>query len=270
MQTKKSALKTRRRARVRRITPFKVTAIAALVFLAGVCVGVATHYLASMQAPKAAYPITFTGENYREASSSIAAVRPDGLGIIATLTVRIGPGDGRILVDTRPLVGFDFQYSHWIAVKVAAELTNTLLDNDGVGLQGANVLFIVSSRVGEVEIQAVDGSSAGAAATIATVAAIENKKVKEDVIITGTIGEDHKIGLVGGVAAKAKAANDNGAKHFLVPKGQYVEVYEQVGMFTVVRHKPISYLQNYAAQQGWQVQIQEVATIEEAAALMLE
>jgi predicted S18 family serine protease len=223
-----------------------------LTFLAGVCVGVATHYLASMQI-KAAYPITFTGENYREASGDIAAVRSDGQGIIATLTVRIGPGDGRILIDTYPLIGFDFQYSGRIAVKVAAELTNTLLDNDSVGLQGAYVLFMVSSMVGEVEIQAVDGPSAGAAATIATVAAIENKRVKGDVIITGTIGEDHKIGHVGEVAAKAKAANDIGASLFLVPEGQYD-----------------SYLQNYATQQGWQVQIQEVATIEEAAALMLE
>ena len=253
MRAKKSASKTRRRARVRRITPFKVAAIATLVFLAGVCVGAAAHYLASVQTPVAASPITFSGENYREASSNIAAVRSDGLGIIATLTVRIGPGDGRILIDTYPLIGFDFQYSGWIAVKVAAELANTLPDNDGVGLQGAYVLFIVSSRVGEVEIQAVDGPSAGAAATIATVAAIENKRVKGDVIITGTIGEDHKIGLVGGVAAKAQAANDIGASLFLVPEGQYD-----------------SYLQNYATQQGWQVQIQEVATIEEAAALMLE
>lgn len=269
MRRKKSALKTRRRARVRRVTPFKVAAITILVFLAGVCVGAAAYYLASMRA-KAAYPITFTGENYREASGNIAAVDSDGRGVIITLTVRVSPGDGFILASTDPLVGFDFQYSHRIAVKVAAELTNTLLDNRGMGLQGANVTFFVSSEVGEVEIHAVDGPSAGAVATIATVAAIENKRVKEGVIITGTINEDHKIGFVGGVAEKAKAANDTGASHFLVPKGQHVEVYEQVGMFTVTRLKPISYLQNYATQHGWQVQIQEVATIEEAAALMLE
>lgn len=267
MRTQKPVL-TRRRGRARRVTLFKAATIATLAFLIGACVGTTVYRLGGMRPhPK---PVAFFGENYREASGNIAAVRSDGAGVIANLTVRVSLGDGRILVDTHPLIGFNFQYSERIAVKVAAELTNTLLDNDGVGLHGANVLFIVSSKAGEVEIHAIDGPSAGAAATIATVAAIENRKMRGDVIITGTINEDHKIGFISGVAAKAKAANDAGVRLFLVPKGQYVEVYEQVGMFTIVRHRPISHLQNYAAQQGWQIQIREVTTMEEAAELMLE
>ena len=240
--------------------------VAALAFALGLCFGAAWPYLLKSSG-EAAWP----AENVQEASIHIAAVRSDGLGVICNLAVQISPGDGRIWIDTHPLVGFDFQYADRTAVKVASEITGLALDADGVGIKEADIHFVISTISGEnMEIQAIDGPSAGAATTIATIAAIENKKVKDNIIITGTVREDHQIGLVGGVAAKAKAANDAGIDLFLVSEGQYIEVYERVGFFTVVRHEPISYLQNYAQEHGWNVEIQEVSTIEEAAEIMLE
>ena len=76
--------------------------------------------------------------------------------------------------------------------------------------------------------------------------------------------------MVGGILAKAKAAEEGGMSLFLVPKGQYVEVPERIGWFiTIMKYKPISWLQNYAEEKGWKIEIREVSTIEEAVKLML-
>ncbi len=221
--------------------------------------------------------MVWSGENVQRASVHIAAVRSDGVGMISTLTVEIRSGDGRVLTDTHPLVGLDFQHADRTAVKVASKITGHALDDDGEGLKGANVLFYVSTEgEGSVEIQAIDGPSAGAATTVATIAALENKKVREDVIITGTINEDGSIGPVGGVFEKAQAANENGAHLFLVPQGQsvvivYKEVVHQWGMVQWITYEPEQIdLNEYAENAGWDLKIQEVSNIEEAMALMLE
>ena len=66
------------------------------------------------------------------------------------------------------------------------------------------------------------GPSAGAALTIATIAALKHDSIRSDVVITGTINADGTIGQIGGVLEKAQAAKDIGAKLFLVPVGQGV------------------------------------------------
>jgi uncharacterized protein len=247
--------------------------VAALAFALGLGFGAVWPYLLMQNSGEVAW----SAENVREASVDIAAVRSDGLGVMANLMVKISPGDGRILVDTHPLVGFDFQYADRIAVRVASRFTGIVLDDDGVGLEGADILFVVSTTGGEgVEIQAIDGPSAGAAATVATIAAIENREVRKDAVITGTINEDGSIGPVGGIFQKAQAANEAGAELFLVPHGQgvltmYREVTRQIGPFRWVTYEPVIVdLNEYAENAGWDVQIQEVSTIDEALSLMLE
>lgn len=255
---------------------FRAAALILVVMLAfslGFITGVAFPLLSV----EPVYPgVVWYAENVRTASANIAAVSADGKGLITTLTVEISPGIGRILVHTHPLVGFDFQYAHRTAVNVASILTGYALDDDGEGLKGADVLFSVSTRAGEaIEIQAIDGPSAGAAATVATVAALENKRVKEDVIITGTINPDGSVGPVGGIFEKASAVNELGAELFLVPYGQsvltmYVEVVKQRGPFQWVTYEPVIVdLNEYAEEQGWGLEIREVSTIEEAIDLML-
>lgn len=254
-----------------RAGPEILTAVAAVAFSLGVVVGV---ILPRLLVPSGNL---WMAENVQSASVKLVAVSSDGEGVVSGLTVEIGPGSGKIMVDTRPLIGFDFQYAGRIAVKVASDITGYALDDENKGLKGANVLFTVSTQTGEsVEIQAVDGPSAGAATAVATIAALENRKVKENVIMTGTINEDGSIGTVGGVFEKAKAANDAGAELFLVPPGQsvvtmYREVVRQVGHFTFRTYEPVSVdLNEYAENVGWNIRIQEVSTIEEALALMLE
>lgn len=244
--------------------------VGAVAFFLGLFVGTLMPSAESQEG------VIWSAENMREVSVNIAAVRSDGVGIISLLTTEIMPGAGRVLVDTHPLVGFDFQYADRTAVKVASKLTGYALDDDGEGLEGADVLFLVSTLTGEsVEIQAIDGPSAGAATTVATIAALENKIIRQNVIITGTINEDGSIGPVGGIFQKAQAANEAGAELFLVPGGQsvvtmYREVVRQIGPFQWVTYEPVTVdLNEYSENAGWGIEIQEVSTVEEAVDLMV-
>jgi len=242
-----------------------------VAFVVGALSGVAIYSLTIRLSQTRGQQLFLEEGEIKTLSTKIVAVSSDGSGVICELNVELEKGSGRILTDTNTLVGFDFQEAERTAVEVAAEITGTALDDDGVGLKGADVFFSVSVPTNQtVEIQSIDGPSAGAATTIAMIAAIENRQVKNNVIITGTVNADHTIGLIGGVYAKAEAAHGEGATLFLVPKGQYVEVSKQAGRFSYTEDEPISYLQNYAQQQGWGLQIQEVSTIEDVANLMLE
>lgn len=218
--------------------------------------------------------LVWTSENKYAASVYIAAVKSEGGGVITTLEVEVGPGQGRVLTDTHPLVGFDFQYADRTAVKVASRITGYALDDDGEGLKGADIVYTVKAQ-GTIYIDAIDGPSAGAATAVATIAAIEGRRVRENVVITGTINEDGSIGAVGGILDKATAASERGADLFLVPEGQstvivYREVVRQSGPWRWTVYEPVAVnLNEYAENAGWAMRIQEVSRIEEVLPLML-
>jgi predicted S18 family serine protease len=147
-------------------------------------------------------------------SANVVAVRSDtGLGVIGKVQVEIKEGNGRILMNTNPFVEPDTQNSVREAVKVAEEYTNTNISDEDIVIS-----FDINGTL-------IGGPSAGAAITVATVAAIEGKEVREDVAITGTVEEGGNIGKIGGVFEKAKVAEKNGIKLFLVPKGQKEMTY---------------------------------------------
>jgi len=260
--------------RQERFTKKTLAVVAVLAFVVGAGTSIAVQRIVGCLASGGRI---WAVENVQSASVNIVAVRSDGPGIVASLDIRITRGDGRILIDTHPLVGFDFQEAAQTAVQVAATSAGYALDDDGIGIKGADVLFTVSAQgSGQIQIQAIDGPSAGAVTTIATLAALENKRVKTGVIMTGTVQANGSIGQVGGVFAKAQAAENVGAQLFLVPSGQsvvmvYKEVTQQVGHFQWVTYQPVQVdLEAYAENNGWAMQIQEVSTIDAAASLMLE
>ncbi|MBR9682442.1 MAG: ATP-dependent protease, partial [Candidatus Aenigmarchaeota archaeon] len=57
-----------------------------------------------------------------------------------------------------------------------------------------------------------------------TISVLEQKELKENVIITGSVNENGTIGPVGSIYEKAEAAKNNGAKLFLVPKNSSIEI----------------------------------------------
>ncbi len=70
----------------------------------------------------------------------------------------------------------------------------------------------------------ISGGSGGSAMTLAATAAMQGKTMRKDVLITGTINDDHTIGQIGSPRAKGLATRDAGAVMFLVPLGQSADV----------------------------------------------
>ncbi len=146
-------------------------------------------------------------------TTKVVAVSPQGEGVLGDVEVEIGPGDGKVLVNTNPFVEPDTQFSAVTAVEIAKKITGEKLNDKNVIID-----FNINGTV-------IGGPSAGAAMTIATISAIQNKPIKEGIVITGTIQEDGTIGKVGGILEKGNAALENGYKTFLIPKGQNVLTY---------------------------------------------
>ncbi len=158
---------------------------------------------------------TLAANNFSRNSSLILlpAVDNKGNGVIVKLKVETAPGNGRVLVNINQLLFWvDTQFSIRVAETVAENLT-------GVNTKGIDIIYTIES-----DASVIEGQSAGAALTIATVAAFLNKTINQSVLMTGTINPDGSVGPVGAIVAKAKAAKDLDAKTFLVPEGQGSQV----------------------------------------------
>ncbi|MBI4010147.1 MAG: hypothetical protein HY361_03070 [Candidatus Aenigmarchaeota archaeon] len=206
--------------------------------------------------------IELTGK--RIAVVRVPAVDNQGNGIATTLKVEAIPGEGRTLTNIDQLLFWvDTQYSIQIAKEVAGNLTKA-------DLSKIDLIYTI-----ETEASVIEGPSAGAALTLATIAILENRSVNPNVSITGTINPDGSIGAVGGILAKSKASKDVGIKLFLVPKGQGLQtVYKPVKQcekIGVVTYCTIEYEKesvDITEQSG--VEVKEVANVEEALKYFIE
>lgn len=195
---------------------------------------------------------------------NVAAVDKDGKGVLGNLTVTVRKGTGLILVNINDvLAGYDTQYSARLAAQAASDYTMNAIDK-------LDIIYTIQTNS-----PLISGMSAGAAMSMATVAALEDKTLKEGVIMTGTIDENGNIGPIGGVYEKAQAAKENGLLLFLVPLNQATgTTYKQNrdcsarGGFTFckVSYEPI-YV-DISKEVG--IQLLEVGTIEEAAKYILK
>ncbi len=150
-----------------------------------------------------------------EAAIKVPAVDTNGKGVASRLRVVAMPGRGRILTDINSVLFFtDTQSSIRISKKVAENTT-------GIDLHSYDIIYIMETNASFIE-----GPSAGAALAIATIAALQNREIRQDVMITGSINEDGTIGLAGGIEEKAKAAKAAGARLFVVPSDYY---FQQAG-----------------------------------------
>lgn len=151
-------------------------------------------------------PGFFSRENSTLIKMKLPAVSYDGKGISSLLIVEATKGSGKTLVDIDNLLFWaDTQQSIRMARYVAGNLSkNEINDYDLVYRVEANASLI-------------GGPSAGAAISIATIFALNNESLKDNVMITGTINHDGTIGPVSDILEKAKAAKNSGADLFLVP-----------------------------------------------------
>ena len=204
-------------------------------------------------------------EGVSSSSANIVAVRSDThSGVIGKVHVELKEGIGDVLVNTNPFVEPDTQYSVREAVTIAENFTNINISNTDIIIS-----FDINGTL-------IGGPSAGAATTVASIAAMEGKNVRPDVAITGTIGEGGYIVQVSGVFEKAVAAEKNGMTLFLVPKGQKKVIYYEQQIeerdifgfsFTRVYYTPKEIaLDEY--MEG-QMKVEEVSTIGEAVTYMI-
>lgn len=157
------------------------------------------------------------------------------IGSMMNISLEIKPGKGRILVDTKPLMGVVFQDAANTAVYVAGKKT-------GKDLSGSDVIFSIEAAH---EVPSVDGPSAGALMTLLVIGGIEKLKLPDNLTLTGTIDKDGHVGEIGGVIEKAKAAKDNGKNLILIPMEnseliQYTEKTRNFYGITVVERVPVT------------------------------
>jgi len=195
---------------------------------------------------------------YGRAVILMPAIDNNGNGVVTSLKVESAEGEGRTLVNINQLIFWtDTQQSIQTAKDVAQNYT-------GYDLSNADIIYTINASATVLE-----GPSAGAALTIATVAALRNATPDPHVMITGTIEPDGTIGQVGGVLEKAQAAKAAGATLFLVPDGQAIDSHynqqrncRKIGPMTYCTTDYLPVTVDIAAQAG--VQVKEVSNISEA------
>ncbi|MEN6342848.1 MAG: S16 family serine protease [Methanospirillum sp.] len=154
-----------------------------------------------------------------EQDGPFVSTRTEQEGSLLNVSVEIKPGEGRVLVNTTPLMGTNFQDAAILAAAVAEKKTGKdLSDSD-----------VIVSIVAEDQVPAVDGGSAGALMTLLMISAIEKTQPQGDLIMTGTIDKDGNVGAIGGVVEKATAAKEAGKTLLLLPRenSQLVQYTEQ-------------------------------------------
>jgi len=124
----------------------------------------------------------------------------------ADLFLAIKPGTGRIFIDSFPLSKLDTQITMRFASEMACDFLN---------IDCSRYDFFYTIRA---QTAIVGGPSAGAAATVLTVAMLDNQNMRSDVIMTGTINSGYFVGPVAGISAKTLAAQNHGYKKVLIPK----------------------------------------------------
>lgn len=196
----------------------------------------------------------------RSASANIVAVSQNGDGTIGQVKVSIEPGNGRVLLDTDPFVETDTQFSASTAKRVAEQVT-------GTSLEDRNLVYTFT-----IEGEYIGGPSAGAAMTVATIAAIRNETVDPEVAMTGTIRPDGRVGQVGGILEKVAAAGQHDMEAMYVPWSQAnITTYEQVVAerdyhgfrFRDIQYVPKTVYLNNVTQKRYEMAVRGVRSITE-------
>lgn len=135
-----------------------------------------------------------------------AVVITNNTGSLTNITLTITTGNGNVFVTGPHNVGSSTVQSATTAAQYASNYT---------GHPFSNYNFTYNIKYAGDN---VSGSSAGAAMTILAVSAFQNKPLRTDFTMTGTISANGSIGEIGGVYDKVGAAKNAGIALVLVPK----------------------------------------------------
>jgi uncharacterized protein len=177
----------------------------AAVFLIGLVLG--GVLTASWRARRAPLELA-EGEVSRRSTTVVGVVRDTLEGELARLTVELRSGNGRVLISVPPYEGEDTQRSARNAKLAAEEETN-------FDLARVDIIFSI-----EAEAELVAGPSAGGAMAVLLVAAIENRGLRQDAVISAAIEEDGRLLPTGEINVKLRAVKDAGFRLFIVSADQ--------------------------------------------------
>ncbi len=167
-------------------------------------------------------------------SQPVPAVVGNGGGIV-NVTMSLADGPGRIFISAYPRSGVSTQESAELAIAYASSLSRPGGPCD--------VLVDFSSNP---STSYIDGPSAGAALTVMGYALLENRTLRNDTVITGTIEADGTVGAVGGLYEKAKGAAGMGASYFVTP---VENIYEMMILREVEGRYGIEILQAQSVEE---------------------
>lgn len=143
----------------------------------------------------------------------LPAVTRNNTGVFAEVAVLAKPGTGKIFINMNNVLStIDVGQSARMAVLLATNYT-------GIDEEQTDFFFELSA-----DATLLEGPSAGAAFAVATVAAVSERSINPDVMLTGTINHDGTIGPAGKILEKARAAKEGGATMLLVPVGLSTDI----------------------------------------------
>jgi hypothetical protein len=179
-------------------------------------------------------------------------------GSMINISVEVTPGRGRVLVQTSPLMGEVFQDAANTAVAVAEART-------GVNLSESDAII---SIVADDQVPSVNGPSAGALMTLLLISVLQQRPVRPDVTVTGTIDENGQIGAIGGVVEKATAAKASGKTLLLLSREnskltQYRDEARDYYGFQVVSQVPYQVDTKQYIESNVGIRIEYVDTIDD-------
>ncbi|ASJ16936.1 ATP-dependent protease [Thermococcus chitonophagus] len=179
------------------------------------------------------------------------------IGVPTEFVITVAPGSGHVYVETWPLTEVDMQAS----ARLAAEVAGRVL---GIDMSKYDVFIQVKA-----DSPIIGGPSAGGTMTVGIIAALMGWKVRSDVMMTGMINPDGSIGPVGGILEKASAAHQAGAKIFLIPEGQRIQVVtetqrKQIGPITQITTTQRRVDVAKYAEERWGLKVIEVRDIYDA------
>jgi len=179
-------------------------------------------------------------------------------GSMINISVEVTPGRGRVLVQTSPLMGEVFQDAANTAVAVAEART-------GVSLSESDAII---SIVADDRVPSVNGPSAGALMTLLLISVLQQRPVRPDVTVTGTIDENGQIGAIGGVVEKATAAKASGKTLLLLSREnsrltQYRDEARDYYGFQVVSQVPYQVDTKQYVESNVGIRIEYVDTIDD-------
>ncbi|MDD5148129.1 MAG: hypothetical protein PHH08_01555 [Candidatus ainarchaeum sp.] len=178
-------------------------------------------------------------------SIKVFAVTEDGQSAMAAdLGLTIEAGNGTVWSSVEPLIGTSTQTTQKIAVQVAKNYFPKVSSYD--------YKFDINSSA-----SLVDGPSAGAAMALLAISMLNDKKIPEEVGITGTITGEGGIGQVGGVFKKAQEAARIGIELFMIPAGEAKQIAQGPAGAEYVN------LVDYAGA-NWGMKVIEVSNIGQA------